>query len=384
MDLAKKHNKSLAICMIVKNEQESLPKTISNNIKYSDKVILVDTGSDDSTVNIAKELGAEIYHFKWNNNFADARNFSISKAKEDWILWLDADEYIDELSFKAIRGFLDGTEADVVRIPIYECQYGETNGDSFYMRDKIFRNNKGACFTKSANEQLVFPENTKVSVVDFLGARICHWGLHLSAEAMEKKMGPRIELLKKIAAENREDYSVRYLLGMRYSEMKLPQEALGYYSQAVSICEKEASTDRQKKYFMHAALAKKAQILLESGHGEEALAEALAAIKLDPMFLEPCDTAAMALIKLGKYEEALELTEQMLKLPKIQHPVLMFNEQKWGSLIYVLHIRALLKAIGKAAAISFAEGILKNKPDNIDMAQMLDIIKTLEIIRGMP
>lgn len=372
---AKKHSKSLAVCMIVKNEEAVIPKTLPNAVRYSDRVILADTGSTDNTAAVAKGYGAEVYGFEWINDFSAARNFSCSKAREDWILWLDADEYMDEASFSALRDLLDNTEADVINIPIYECKYGTADGTSFYMRGKIFRNNKGARFVKPVNEQLVFPDGSRPSYDDFRDARICHWGLDLPSGTMAKKMETRIELLKQTAAAAPEDFAVRYLLGLRCSEIGRPEEAIDHYSQVISICEKDASSDKTKKAFAHAAHAKKAQLLLKSGNAGQALAEALSAIQLDPLFLEPCDSAVMALLELGKYDEALQLSEQMLKLPKIQHPVLLFNQQKWDSLIYVLHIRALLKAKGKKEALYFAEKALADHPDNPVLRQSLNALK---------
>lgn len=377
MDPTGKHRASLAICMIVKNEQDNLNKTLPNNVKFSDRTILVDTGSDDNTAEAAKGLGAEVYQFAWNNDFADARNFSISKAKEDWILWLDADEYVDERSFGKIRDFLDGTKADVVYLPIYECRYGETEGDTYYLRDKLFRNNMGAHFIKPVNEQVVFPEHLKITGENFLEAKISHWGNGLEQEAMDKKIMARIGLLKKTAAEYPEDFGVRYLLGMKCSEVNLINEAMDHYAQVISICEKDAAGSSLKRCYAHAARANRAKILLKNNRTEESLTEALAAIELAPWFLEPCDCAVMALLKLEKYEDALVLTTQMLKLPKAYHPVLLFNDEKWNSLAYVLHMRALLKAKGKKAALDFAEGVLEEKPENAAVKQAVEILQKM-------
>ena len=84
----------ISICMIAKNEKNYLEKCL-NNIKNSvDEIIIVDTGSNDKTMEIAKKFTNKVYNFRWNNDFSEARNFSLKKAAKDWILMLDADESI--------------------------------------------------------------------------------------------------------------------------------------------------------------------------------------------------------------------------------------------------------------------------------------------------
>jgi glycosyltransferase involved in cell wall biosynthesis len=88
------HNISISLCMIVKNEAINLKKAIESVNLIVDEKIIVDTGSNDGTPEIAKSLDADVFHFKWNDNFSEARNFSIKQATKEWILVLDGDESI--------------------------------------------------------------------------------------------------------------------------------------------------------------------------------------------------------------------------------------------------------------------------------------------------
>ena len=88
--------KTLSVCMIVKNEEKNLPRCLESIKNLADEIIVVDTGSDDNSVEIAKSYGAKIGCFKWNNNFSDARNASLNMATKDWIFFLDADEEISK------------------------------------------------------------------------------------------------------------------------------------------------------------------------------------------------------------------------------------------------------------------------------------------------
>ena len=90
----------LSICMMVKDEEANLErclKSIQNILKAIDsELIIVDTGSTDRTVEIAKNYTQNVYHHPWNNNFSEMRNISIGYAKSEWIFILDADEEIKE------------------------------------------------------------------------------------------------------------------------------------------------------------------------------------------------------------------------------------------------------------------------------------------------
>ncbi len=87
-------NPTVSLCMIVKNEEEFLARCLDNVKTIVDEMIIVDTGSTDRTRDIATVFGAKVFDFEWTDDFATARNFSISKAKGDWILIMDADEVI--------------------------------------------------------------------------------------------------------------------------------------------------------------------------------------------------------------------------------------------------------------------------------------------------
>lgn len=84
--------KTISQCMIVKNEEKNIRRALSWGKDIMCEQIVVDTGSSDRTVEIAREMGAKIFFFPWINDFAAAKNFAIDQAKGDWIAFLDADE----------------------------------------------------------------------------------------------------------------------------------------------------------------------------------------------------------------------------------------------------------------------------------------------------
>ncbi len=82
----------LSLCMIVKNESQNLHRCLDSVRSQVDELVIVDTGSEDNTPEIAQQYGAKLSYFSWCDDFAAARNFAISQARGQWILMLDADE----------------------------------------------------------------------------------------------------------------------------------------------------------------------------------------------------------------------------------------------------------------------------------------------------
>ncbi|SHK70303.1 Glycosyl transferase family 2 [Selenomonas ruminantium] len=80
-------------CYIVRDEAEALQRSLDSIKGQTDEIVIVDTGSQDNTLEIARAANAKVYHFSWRDDFAAARNFALDKLQGDWVIFLDADEY---------------------------------------------------------------------------------------------------------------------------------------------------------------------------------------------------------------------------------------------------------------------------------------------------
>ena len=83
-------------CMIVKNEERNIERALSWGKAVIWEQIVVDTGSTDRTVELAKKMGAKVFFLEWPEDFAAAKNYAIDRAEGEWIVFLDADEHMTE------------------------------------------------------------------------------------------------------------------------------------------------------------------------------------------------------------------------------------------------------------------------------------------------
>jgi len=93
---------TLSVCLITKNEAANIAECFESIKSIADEIIVLDTGSTDDTVKIAESLGAKVYHDEWTDDFASARNKSISYATCDWVMWFDADDRLPKKSQEQI------------------------------------------------------------------------------------------------------------------------------------------------------------------------------------------------------------------------------------------------------------------------------------------
>ena len=148
---------TISVCMIVKNEEDILARCLDSLGNIPDEIIIVDTGSTDKTKEIAKKYTDKVYDFEWVDDFAAARNFSLEKAKCEYIYVADADEEIDEENLKRFAQLKEVLlpEVEVVEMA-YTNQHSFTTTENFDMeyRPKLFRRLRPFQFSDPIHEVL--------------------------------------------------------------------------------------------------------------------------------------------------------------------------------------------------------------------------------------
>ena len=159
-------NKLLSVCIITKNEEKNIGDCLASLKNIANEIIVVDTGSTDRTIEIAKQYGADVYYFEWINDFSAARNESLKYATCDFILCIDADErlgnpdvLLDYLTKIKNQKELDVQIMTCKQINIFGKHINTTTSFSNVVR--LFANNKGLHFEGKVHEQL-YPRKDKI------------------------------------------------------------------------------------------------------------------------------------------------------------------------------------------------------------------------------
>jgi len=147
---------TVSLCMIVKNEEQNLPRCLGGLRGIFDEIIVVDTGSTDRTREIAAEHGAKVFGFPWIDDFSAARNESLSHATSDWVMWMDADDSLDEANRRELMSVLarldDRAMAYVMKV---RCLSSDDGSVTDVDHVKLFRNRPDLRFEYRVHEQIL-------------------------------------------------------------------------------------------------------------------------------------------------------------------------------------------------------------------------------------
>lgn len=231
----------LSVAMIVKNEERYIEKVLQSLSKVKEdiqcEIIVVDTGSEDNTVNICKKYTDKVYFHKWNNNFAHMRNISIQYCTGQWILILDGDEVIenpDELiSFFKSGMYKQGNSATVSFKNLI-------SNDDYVLAStfRLFKNDDDFRYDGRVHEQVKMKEpylKTNISIL--------HYGyLSEDHKLMMYKFKRNYELLEKDLKEKPEDIYTLFQMAQTLSMAKKREESLIYIRKACDIANKRSKT----------------------------------------------------------------------------------------------------------------------------------------------
>jgi glycosyltransferase involved in cell wall biosynthesis len=183
---------TISLCMIVKDEEQTIARCLQSVSGVIDEIIVVDTGSTDQTCSIAQTFGAKIQSFTWNNNFSEARNVSLNLASSEWILFLDADEELAKESREVLRktiqdSTVDGYFMKIINVSGDDCN-PETSDDMVF---RLFRNRPNFRFQGAVHEQIcnVIIEQTGQNHFQFNEALVIYHDGYLNShiKAKDKK-----------------------------------------------------------------------------------------------------------------------------------------------------------------------------------------------------
>jgi tetratricopeptide (TPR) repeat protein len=210
---------TLSVCMIVRDEEQMLPRSLAAVAPAVDEIIVVDTGSTDDTIAIAKSFGAKVIEFPWNGSFADARNASFAAAGGDWLLYLDADEILVGEDVEKLRSLTGHTWREAFYIDL--TSYTGELGDGVAVANnalRIFRNRPGYRFEGRIHEQIVGSLPTWApGRIEHTHVRVQHYGYLGSVRDSREKYARNVKLLREQLAESTPTPFLHFNLGTEYA-----------------------------------------------------------------------------------------------------------------------------------------------------------------------
>ncbi len=272
-----KKKSTISVCMIVKNEEHMLEKCLDSIKDIADQIVIVDTGSQDNTINIAKKYNTDIFHFQWTNNFSNARNESIKHATGDWILWLDADERLTNNSKNLLYSIVNKKikYPTIYKVNIRNIQNKKNN---FYISDahRLFTNHKGIIFSGRIHEQ-VSPSLKKINGIERnCDIEIIHYGYNLDEDSARKKNARNRNLLETMVHEKPNYGYGYYTLGQNYGLTEENDKALKCYRKAFDL-------NQFNSEMTASLLATMSEVLFKLNKLEEAELNLKKSIKIEPI-----------------------------------------------------------------------------------------------------
>ncbi len=304
----------LSLCMIVRDEEEMLPRCLAAVADAVDEIIVVDTGSQDRTIEIAREFGAEVIEFAWTGSFSDARNVSFDAATGDWLMFLDADEVLVADDVEQLRALRGHTWREAFYLVETNFTGDLTDGTAVtHNAMRIFRNRPEYRFEGRLHEQIgqrlpgYLPERIEQTAV-----RVEHYGYLGAVRDAKGKSRRNIELLLAQQAESPPSAFMHFNLGSEYAAAGDGPQALREFEAAWQMVESEDVGGAYE--FTPSLIARLVKSLRVCGRPEDAIERARDGLARFPNFTDLVFEQATASLALGREAEAIAYYERCIEL----------------------------------------------------------------------
>ncbi len=304
---------SISLCMIVKNEAAWLAGAVESARSLVSETVILDTGSTDDTVDVARGLGAQVHHVAWPEDFATARNLSLTYATGDWILVLDADERLDPAGCAALQRWIAQPTAPSAMLiqttysyatqlitwkpnRLSNAEYAQYPGYIESPLIRLWRRDTGARFSGLIHEEVVGVAGPLDTVT--LDVRIHHLG--------------------RMRTDNGAAKRALYLRLTKEKSRRAPQDAKAAYEYAVSCWEEgeihnaiDAFRTAVRLFPTHVpSLTALAYLEMRHGSRDAATGYFDRALKVNPRYIGALQGWAELLIGQQRFVQAGALLEQ--------------------------------------------------------------------------
>ena len=305
--------------MIAKNEERGLARCLES-VAFADEIIVVDTGSQDRSAEIAESMGAKVFHYEWQDDFAAARNFSMEQATGGWILQMDADEEFHQADISKLRAILERDDVDGVHLVIRNffptpavqmdksVENPMSHPHSVNHFPRLVRNRPDIRYTGTIHEGFTTLDSVLVSDVS-----IFHYGYAQEDDRKDRRFERNRRMTLKNVEDNPDDPLAHYYAATTCLSSNLHEEAERYFLKMIELSDPEHP---RQKHFYQMANAHLATLAVLRHDYETVECFARAAIQPDPSYLDPWLRLGESCFFLEKHWEAERAFRKFLDILK--------------------------------------------------------------------
>jgi tetratricopeptide (TPR) repeat protein len=226
----------LSACLIVRNEEKYLPSCLASLVGLADELVIVDSGSTDGTIHIARDHGALLIFHTWRNDYSAARNAGLERASGRFILYIDADEEVWPEDAHALKEAIASDHHDAILMRVVSPLDGGAKS-CIDVYPRVFRNYPGVRFRYRIHEQ-IWPALAAHSprVLDS-PLRILHHGYNQPTPILDKKRERNLEIALAVLAEEPNNGFYLYHAGFACLTLGRREEAQQWLERALRFSE---------------------------------------------------------------------------------------------------------------------------------------------------
>jgi glycosyltransferase involved in cell wall biosynthesis len=338
----------------VRDEEKVLPRCLKSVRGIASELIVVDTGSKDNTVSVAKDFGAKVFFFKWCDDFSAARNESIKYARGDWILQIDADEKLHPSSARPLKKAIQNPWC-LLYVLSYEDRRQKYQSQRLHRAPRLFRNHPCVKYSRpyhemvSASVDRIIASEPRWRVLELLDVVIRHYGNEPSED--RDKFARALRIMEPYVRDNPDDADMLARLGEVYSHLGRHDDTIACLKRATAIRADfvpwvysvlgfayyaKGSYNEAFVAYMTAIERDPADIdaraglarvrnglgmeYARKGFWHKAADEFRQAIGLSPLYAEAHSNLALAYYAGGNYEEAIRYCDKAMQLEQTKVP----------------------------------------------------------------
>ena len=306
-----KREKTVSLCMIVKNESKYLGRCLESVKDLVDEIIVVDTGSTDNTVEIARKYGASVYEYQWDNNFSNARNKSLEHATKEWILLMDGDDEFNREDMDKFIQLINTSDKDGHYF-ITQSYTGEKPGKDVVtnLNLRLLRNNGKYKFTGAIHEQITDCTG-KTDYTNFTTEEIhiFHYGYLTDVVKEKEKRKRNISILQEELKKDPYNAFHCFNMGNEYFALGDQEKALSYFNKVYEKIDFNIG-------FSSKLVIRRIMCMEELGRYEEALNAISEGLKAYPKFTDLEYLRGYIYYKIGRFSLAIESMNRCIEMGK--------------------------------------------------------------------